>query len=126
MTMANKEITTLLNKKECQKLSIKKGRGTVRDGEAYQDQAFKADTTGFILAVVGVNVTGERNIKLYGDMRSRAPDWRGTRASKEDEDGEMIEMMAGVKTEVGGRRPTKPLSVCRHRRLPGPGPSSTG
>lgn len=58
MTMANKEITTLLDKKEYQKLSIKKGRGTIRDGEAYQEQAFKADTTGFILVVVGVNVTG--------------------------------------------------------------------
>ena len=35
--------------------SKRRGRSVIRDGDAYHDQAFKAETTGFILAVVYVN-----------------------------------------------------------------------
>lgn len=49
MTIAKTEITTLCKKQDVRAIGL--SMDAVWDAGAYQDQAFKAETTGFMLAV---------------------------------------------------------------------------
>jgi hypothetical protein len=63
MTIAKREITTLFGGREVRSMGLIVGDGV---GRAYQDQAFRAETTGFMLAETKEDPEKGNRIKKIG------------------------------------------------------------